>query len=438
MKIPRSLVVLASLSIVAMTGTAPVQGADGARLRVVPVAYTPWLLPSPVDQRVQKLALCNGVMYAVGSITAVGQGGHTYIRSNAFGFNAATGAVTSWHPYVNGMVHAITMSRDCSTAYLGGTFTKVNATAATDLVAVDTHTGVVKRGFAHDAAGTVQTLQRSHGQVIAGGRFLTINGVTRPHLVSLKPTTGAVTPYLNLPVSGAYPGTGTEIYNSQTSHAGDRMLIEGVFTSVGGRPRQQVAMLDLGARSVTVDRWHSKEFDRACYRTFYVRAAAWSPRDAAVYVVTTGYRPVSGPGSVPTDPRSGLCDAAAAFPSVGSPAVGSAVTHKWVNYAGCDSYYAVVADAQAVYVGGHERWADNRFGCDAAGPGAVARPGLGSLNPDTGRATSWNPTRARGHGADDMLLTRRGLWIASDTWVNGKAQQCGGRPRHGGICFLPS
>lgn len=433
MKIPRSLVVLASLIMVTMVGTAPVAGAEGGRVRTVPAAYTPWLLPSPVDQRVQKLALCNGVMYAVGNITAVGQGSHTYTRRNAFGFNATTGAVTSWHPYVNGMVHAIAMSRDCSTAYLGGTFTKVNATAATDLVAVDTRTGVVRKGFAHDAAGTVQTLQFSHGQVIAGGRFLTINGVTRPHLASLNPTTGAVTSYVNLSISGAYPDTGTEVYNSQTSHAGNRMLIEGVFTSIGGKARQQVAILDLGARSATLDRWYSKEFNRACYRTFYVRAAAWSPRDAAVYVATTGYRPVSGPGSVPTDPRSGLCDAAAAFPSVGS-----LVTHKWINYTGCDSYYAVVADAHAVYVAGHERWADNRFGCDAAGRGAVARPGLGSLNADTGRATAWDPTRARGHGADDMLLTARGLWVASDTWINGKAQQCGGQPRHGGICFLPS
>lgn len=429
---PRSLVVLASLAIVGLVGIAPVNGENGGGVKAVPVAYTPWLLPSPVDQRVHKLAFCDGIMYAVGSITAIGQGGHTYLRSNAFSFQAATGAVTSWQPEVNGVVHAIAMSRDCSTAYLGGTFTKVNRVAATNLVAVDVRTGAVKRRFAHDAGGPVRTLQFAHRQVIAGGRFLTINGVARTRLASLNPTTGAVTSYVNLPITGSYPHTATEVYNSQPSHAGDRMLIEGVFTRVGRSARQQVAMLDLGARSATLDPWFSREFNRACFRTFYVRAAAWSPHDANVYVATTGYRPVSGPGSATTDPRSGLCDAAAAFPSTGT-----LLTHRWVNYTGCDSYYAVIADAHDVYVGGHERWADNPSGCDYAGRGSVARPGLGALSPDTGNATPWNPTRALGHGADDMLLTAAGLWVASDTWSNGRAQQCGGQPRHGGICLLP-
>ncbi len=42
---------------------------------------------------------------------------------------------------------------------------------------------------------------------------------------------------------------------------------------------------------------------------------------------------------------------------------------------------------------------------------------------------------ARGNGADDMLLTSAGLWIASDTF--GGAEQCGGLSGYAGICFLP-
>jgi hypothetical protein len=433
MKMARSpLVVLLTLAVLAVAGTTPVDAATAGRVKVVPAAYTPWLLPRPVDQRVRKFGHCNGIMYAVGRISAIGQGSHTYSRHNAFSFIASTGAVTSWAPRVNGILHAIALSRDCSTAYLGGSFSSVNGVAARNVVAVDARTGAVKRRFAHSAADSVQTLRLTHGQVIAGGRFHSINGVPRARLASLNPTTGAVTSYVHLTISGSYPKTGPEVYNAQVSHRGDRMLIEGVFTSVGGAPRQQVAMLDLGARSATVDRWSSSEFNRGCIRTFYVRAAAWSPNDATVYVATTGDRPVSGTGSRFTGPRSGLCDAAAAFSSTGAH-----LSHRWINYTGCDSYYAVAAGANDLYVGGHERWADNGFGCDAAGPGAVSRPGLGDLSTATGRATWWNPTRALGHGADDMLLTGDGLWVASDTWTNGKAQQCGGQPRHGGICFLP-
>jgi hypothetical protein len=425
-------VVLISLAIFALAVAAPVDAASVSQVKSVPAAFTPWLLPHPVYQRVQKFRTCNGLMYAVGNISAIGQGSHTYHRGNAFSFNAATGAVTSWDPHVNGMVHAIAMSPDCSTAYLGGTFTKVNGVAARDLVAVDARSGVVRTGFAHTAGGVVQTLQYTHGQVIAGGRFLTINGVARTRLASLNPSTGAVTSYLHLPISGSYPRTATQVYNSQLSHARDRMLVEGVFTSFGGAARRQIAMLRLGTTSATLAGWFPPELNRACSISFYVRAAAWSPDDATVYVATTGERPVAGPGSAFNDPRSGPCDAATAFPSTGG-----SVGHKWVNYTGCDSYYAVVADSTEVFVGGHERWADNRLSCDSPGPGAVSRPGLGSLSAATGHATSWNPTRSLGAGADDMVLTGAGLWVASDTWTDGLAQRCGGRPRHGGICFLP-
>ena len=39
-------------------------------------------------------------------------------------------------------------------------------------------------------------------------------------------------------------------------------------------------------------------------------------------------------------------------------------------------------------------------------------------------AVTFDPTRSRGKGADDMLLTRNGLWIASDNFDG--SQACGG------------
>jgi hypothetical protein len=44
-------------------------------------------------------------------------------------------------------------------------------------------------------------------------------------------------------------------------------------------------------------------------------------------------------------------------------------------------------------------------------------------------------SRGRGVGADDMLLTSAGLWIASDNLAG--VNQCGGVSGHAGICFLP-
>ncbi|MDX6319794.1 MAG: hypothetical protein QOD35_3194 [Nocardioidaceae bacterium] len=415
------------------TGSGQAFAAAGTSVSTAPASYTPYLDPNVGGQNVHQIAQCGSTMYAVGTISSVKQATLTYTRDNAFSFSATNGTVTGWNPDVNGLVSAITFSPDCSTAYLGGRFTSVHGTTVKDLVAVDTSTGAVIDAFAHHAAAQVVTLQYVNGQVIAGGQFNTINGASRTQLASLEPSTGKVTGYVNLAFSGQYSGSSlpTKVYNSQVSNDGTRMLVEGVFTSIDGQPRQQIAMLDLSGSTVGVGAWHATEFDNACVtnEALYAKSATWGPGDSAVYVATTGYKPNGGSTSAP---RSGLCDAVSKF-----PASNSTVTHTWINYAGCDSLYSVAADSDNVYIAGHERYADNPNGCDSAGPGAVSRPGVGDIDPVSGLATSWNPTRSRGHGAEDLLLTSAGLWIASDNG-NGTSQQCGGFSKHGGICFLPN
>jgi hypothetical protein len=76
----------------------------------------------------------------------------------------------------------------------------------------------------------------------------------------------------------------------------------------------------------------------------------------------------------------------------------------------------------------------NPDGCNSPGPGAVSAPGMEGLSPATGSLT-YNPTRGRGLGADDMQLTSGGLWIASDNDKN--TAMCGGKGNHAGICFFP-
>jgi hypothetical protein len=280
----------------------------------------------------------------------------------------------------------------------------------------------------------VDTLKFTHGTVLAGGAFTFISGVPRTRFASLDPVTGKATTYANLSITGSYPNTTGRVYNSQLSHDGTRLLIEGVFTSIDGQSRQQVAVLDLGETAATLNGWVSEELNQPCRlnESFYAKGGAWSPDDTAIYVATTGFKPLSGPGSKGQDPRAGLCDAAIEFPSTAGP-----VSHTWINYTGCDSLYTVAADDSNVYIGGHERWADNGFGCNTKGPGAVVRRGLASLDPVTGLATAWNPGRSLGHGANDMLVTPAGLWVASDNFSDGRAQLCGGVTNRGGICFLP-
>ena len=426
---------VSAVALVAAWSALPAQAATGP-VSSTPAVGTPQLATTGATEQVRQLAQCGGTMYAVGTFTEIQRYSTTYARNNAFSFSASSPfKVTSWNPNVNGIVNSIAFSPDCSHAYLGGLFTSVNGTAVKNIAEVSTTTGAVDTAFAHSAAGQVETLLTYGTHLMTGGYFTSINGSSaNPYFTSLNTTTGKDDGFLNLAISGNYqfPGVSsnaTRVFNQQLSNDGTLDLVEGDFTSVGGLPRQQIFMLNLSGTKATVTPWTSDEFNGNCatVEPYYVQAAAWSPDDSEIYVATTGYHPNGMP--IGATPRTGLCDAAAAFPSTQAD-----VAHLWVNYTGCDSLYSTAADTSTAYFGGHERWADNPDDCDAAGPGAVSAPGMVGLNPATG-AVTFNPTRARGLGADDMLLTSAGLWIASDNFDG--SSTCGGVYGYAGICFLP-
>jgi hypothetical protein len=402
---------------------------------VTPAKGTPALANSGSTEQVRQLVQCGGTMYAVGRFTKISWNGTTFTRDNAFSFSAsAPYKVSSWNPGVSGEVNSIALSRTCATAWLGGDFKSIGRSSVRNLAAVSTSTGRVVTSFGHSANGTVETLLKDHEHLLTGGYFTSVNNNRNKYMASLNTTTGKDDGFVRLNISGHYqfPGVGsnpTRVYNQQLSHGGTLELVEGDFTSVGGQHRQQIFMLNLGGSSAKVTGWTSAEFNGDCAtnESFYVRAASWSPDDSTVYVGSTGYHPFNEPtGSFP---RSGLCDAAAAF-----PATQSSVSHRWVNYTGCDSLYSTAADTSTAYFGGHERWSENPQGCDSAGPGAIPAPGIEGLSPGTG-ALTFNPTRSRGLGADDMLITGAGLWIASDNLDH--SAQCGHVSGHAGVCLLP-
>jgi hypothetical protein len=429
--------------------------AQAGPVTATPAAGTPTLAATGTTEQVRQLVQCGSTMYAVGSFTQIRWNGTTYPRNNAFSFSAtAPFTVSSWNPDVNGEVNSIAFSGgNCADAYIGGQFTSVGATTVANLAEVATGTGAVVPGFGdHTGGGHVDTILAVPGHLLVGGTFTSINGSTAdPYLVSVSPVTGKDDGFAHLAISGHYVYSGaktnsTDVYNQQLSHGGTLDLVEGDFTSVGGVHRQQIFMLNVGGSTATVTGWSSPEFDGSQPSTYpyyycsdshpnYIRAAAWSPDDSTVYIATTGFHAVNWNGKFPL---VGLCDVAAAF-----PATQTEVTHEWVNYTGCDSLFSAAADPWALYVGGHNRWLHNPGGCNTAGPGAIPAPGLSGLTPGpSGGALMTNSagtaglySRSRGLGADDLLLTGAGLWVASDNYGGGTS--CGGVSGYSGICFLP-
>jgi hypothetical protein len=419
-------------------------GMAAASVSSRPATGTPQLYPNGSTEQVRQLVQCGGTMYAVGSFTMIQQGssGTVYTRNNIFSFSATSPfTVTSWAPSVNGTIDTIAFNgTNCSTAYIGGNFSSVNGSSAVNVAAISTSTGALVTTFAHNANREVETIVGYNGHLLTGGYFTSINGSTsHKYMASLNPSTGNDDGFVNLNISGHYQycnssgtqcagGNATRVYNQQLSHGGTLDLVEGVFTSVGGQPRQQIFMLNLSGTTATVTGWYPTEFNEHCWfsEPFYTRAASWSPDDQTVYTATTGFHLYDWNGSLPL---TGICDTAGAF-----PATQTTVSHRWLNYTGCDSLYSTAADSTTAYFGGHERWSQNPNGCNVQGPGAISAPGMEGLSPSNGLLI-FNPTRARGLGADDMLVTGAGLWIASDNLNN--ASQCGGVFGHAGICFFP-
>ena len=363
-----------------------------------PVNYT----PNITNGAAYKSAQANGNLYVGGSFTSVtATNGAAFTRNHILSFNASTGVVSSFAPNVNGAVWAIVPSG--SSLYIGGTFTSVNGIARRGLAKIDAMTGVVDQSFnAGLTSGSVTEAALVNSRLIISGTF-------PKKILAVSPVSGANTGYINVTVTGTVADNAgpTEVYRFAVNPAGTRLVGVGNFTTVGGKTRYRAFMLNLDA-AVTVSDWWYPPLQQRCAAdslTDYMRDVDFSPDGSYFVFVSTGFVPLSGQIGI------ALCDAAARFEtSIMAPA-----RPTWINYTGGDTLHSVAVTDAAVYVQGHQRWLDNPQGRDNAGPGAVSRPGIGAINVSTGKALLWNPTKDRGVGGKDLLVTQDGLWVASDT-----------------------
>ncbi len=419
-------------------------GVAAARVSTTSAA-TPQLATSGTDgsiETVRQIIQCGGTMYAVGLFSAVKNAGTStaITRRNAFAFSAtAPHTVLPWNPNTNGRVDTAACTPD-GHVLLGGTFTSAGGGTVRNLAKVDGVTGA-NRGFGFQPAGRV-----AHIEVVtdtAGVQHALVGGYFSGLLDSRNPVTGANDNYGTPAISGSYvypnvSPNAPRIWNMTVSPYGRAVLMTGVFTSVGGQHHEQVFRLNLTAGSSTVSRWSPRDLYAHCapVQPFYAQDAAWAPDMSQIYVATTGLRlasEIAMPASQRPARRTGPCDAVMAF----TAAEGEFSGARWINYTGCDSLYSVAADAETVFIGGHQKFISNGNVCGGTspGPGGIAQSGLGAVEPATG-AHQPSANRGRGLGAADLLRTPDGLWIASDNQAN--TNTCAGSSGRMGICFLPN
>lgn len=400
--------VAAAATLISLAALAPAPAhADIAHPQVVsanPVDSTPHVL----DGTVRAIAVVGSTVVVGGNFEKVreaGSGKPTIARHNLFAYDMATGKVsTTFKPAVDGTVYAL-QSGTGGTVYAGGTFKKVNGVSTGTLARLQAATGAPVAAFQPKIPwGRVFTMIRRGERIYVGGAFTQVAGQARTGLARVDATTGKPDPAFDIKVTDPRKGA-LKVFNLAVNPQDTRLVINGTFTRVNGERRYQIAMIDTTASPARPTTWSTERYSTLCnYAAFdtYMRGMDFSPDGSYFVVVTTG-----GPYGT-----SQLCDTAARWET---NRTGSRQNPTWVNWTGGDTLLSTAVTGAAVYVGGHQRWQDNPYGFDTPGPGAVERPGIAALNPATGKALSWNPTRTRGHGVEALVATPKGLLVGSDT-----------------------
>lgn len=374
-------------------------------VRDTPVNYTPNVL----DGIVFSVAQAGNMVVLGGSFTQVraSSGGPVLSRNNILAFNKDTGAIsTTFAPNFNSSVRKIVAAPDGQSVYVGGQFGTLNGASVPKVVKLNVSNGARITAFNTGSINAVvHDMKLVGNRLYIAGDFGSIKGTARTNLAAVDPTTGALSPSVNINFAGTHYGGNTFVHKFDVSPDGNTMVVTGNFRTMDGLDRVQVGMIDLSTGSATVSSWQTDAWKPMCYSSFayYLNDLDFSP-DGSFFTLGS----MGGYGSGPPS----LCDSVSRWET---NATGSGVTPTWADYTGGDSIYALENTGAVVYFGGHNRWVNNPFRADAAGQGAVDRPGIGALETNNGMPITWAPGRDRGRGVFDMMATDQGLWVGSDT-----------------------
>jgi hypothetical protein len=184
----------------------------------------------PCTPEVDSLAVSGGQLYAGGRFGRSG----TTIRHDAAAFSIASGSLTSWDPVASDRVLAIAPSGPA--VFLGGELTSVNGLVRNGVAALDASTGQADPAFNASADDEVLDIQPSAdgSQLYMAGHFVTVNGVTRKHIVLVSAATGAVNKQFKANANNDVLSLGL---------AGGALYATGQFTKVNGVVRKHAVKL---------------------------------------------------------------------------------------------------------------------------------------------------------------------------------------------------
>ena len=166
--------------------------------------------------------------------------------------DATTGALL-WNANADGDVRALALSSDGSQLLAGGAFAHVGGVTHRKLASLNPATGAAATTWKASASGTVRDIVVVGGTAYFGGVFTSQNGVSQHGLGAVTVTTGKVVATFNTT-------TDSKVYALATN--GARLFFGGDFTTVNGQPRASLASVTLATG--TLDAWSPTRACSAC------------------------------------------------------------------------------------------------------------------------------------------------------------------------------
>jgi trimeric autotransporter adhesin len=375
-----------------------------------------------LDGEVSDTALLGNRVILSGTFTKVKDtDGVTYDRKYIVAYDQTTGRLDlGFDPVFDRPVNDVSPAPDGSALFVAGEFALVDGVAKKKIVKL-TPTGEVVAAFKANSDARVGDIVATPTKVYVGGRFKTINGVSRLRLAAIDPTTGAVDPAFDFPLTqGA--GLSGQAYTLALDTTADYSTLMVLHTAklVGPEERLGVALFNISGPTPTLRPWRTRLYNEVYDQFGYIWPTNGAISPDGSYVVT-----VHSGGDRPP-----AFDTAIKFPTAVDA---DNVTPTWVTRL-FDSLYAVAITDSAVYVGGHlafgeapgsaEPWPGDTntnysYGVDERGPAqlgnqVVRRGHIAALNVTTGKVLAWDPGSDAYKGVLSLTAIPNGLLLGHD------------------------
>jgi hypothetical protein len=158
--------------------------------------------------------------------------------------------VPGFAPSLNAQALVVAPSPDGSRVYVGGDFTSVNGQVRNRVAAFDTATGALVAGFSPSASSQVRAIAATSDTVYLGGALTAIGGVARQRLAAVRASDGLLLPWAPVPGVGSTAGnrdgnTATSnVVMALVITPGNQVVAAGRFDSLNGIKSTGVGALD--------------------------------------------------------------------------------------------------------------------------------------------------------------------------------------------------